>query len=299
MQIGIDLGATKIEYVLLNDKGDEIIRDREKTPLDYSETIDSISNIVNKLDTKYNNKFEVGICHPGSISNETGLLNNATNSPWMNEKLFQKDIAKKLNRNVFCENDANCFTLSESIDGSAKHYNIVFGVILGSGCGGGLVVNKKIVKGANNLAGEWGHNHLPRVDINSLKRKTNMRDSQIESFISGLSLSKIFKEKHHKNLKAFEIFELYRKKDIEAEKIIDEYKENLSISLCSLINIIDPDAIVFGGGVSNEISFLDEVKKKIEKFLKVGKLNTALIKPMYGDASGVRGAARLGRKINY
>ena len=299
MQIGIDLGATKIEYVLLNDKGDEIVRDREKTPLDYSETIDSISNIVNKLDTKYNNKFEVGICHPGSISNETGLLNNATNSPWMNEKLFQKDIAKKLNRHVFCENDANCFTLSESIDGSAKHYNIVFGVILGSGCGGGLVVNKKIVKGANNLAGEWGHNHLPRVDINSLKRKTNMRDSQIESFISGLSLSKIFKEKHHKDLKAFEIFELYRKKDIEAEKIVDEYKENLSISLCSLINIIDPDAIVFGGGVSNEISFLDEVKQKIEKILKVGKLNTALIKPMYGDASGVRGAARLGRKINY
>ena len=299
MQIGIDLGATKIEYVLLDEQGNEIVREREKSPQNYQETINSIGKIVNNLDVKFNNKFEVGICHPGSISNETGLLNNATNSPWLNEKLFQKDIAKKLNRNVFCENDANCFTLSESIDGSAKHYNIVFGVILGSGCGGGLVVNKKIVKGANNLAGEWGHNHLPRVDINSLKRKTNMRDSQIESFISGLSLSKIFKEKHHKDLKAYEIFELYRKKDIEAEKIIDEYKENLSISLCSLINIIDPDAIVFGGGVSNEISFLDEVKKKIEKSLKVGKLNTALIKPMYGDASGVRGAARLGRKINY
>ena len=299
MQIGIDLGATKIEYVLLDEKGNELIREREKSPQNYQKTIDTIDNIVNKLDIKFNNKFKVGICHPGSISNETGLLNNATNSPWLNEKLFKKDIAKKLNRNVFCENDANCFTLSESIDGSAKHYNIVFGVILGSGCGGGLVVNKKIVKGANNLAGEWGHNHLPRVDINSLKRKTNMRDSQIESFISGLSLSKLFKEKYHKDLKAFEIFELYRKKDIEAEKIVDEYKENLSISLCSLINIIDPDAIVFGGGVSNEISFLDEVKKKIEKLLKVGKLNTALIKPMYGDASGVRGAARLGRKINY
>ncbi len=299
MQIGIDLGATKIEYVLLNDKGDEIVRDRERTPTDYTETVDSISNIVKKLDTKYSNKFEVGICHPGSISNETGMLNNATNSPWLNEKLFQKDISKKLNRNVFCENDANCFTLSESVDGSAKHYNIVFGVILGSGCGGGLVVNKKIVKGANNLAGEWGHNHLPRVNINNLKRKTNFRDSQIESFLSGLSLAKIFKEKHNKDLKAFEIFELYRKKDIEAERMIDEYKDNLAISLCSLINVIDPDAIVFGGGVSNEISFLDEVKKKIEKFLKVGKLNTALIKPMYGDASGVRGAARLGRKINY
>tara|TARA_B100000965_G_scaffold375414_1_gene367473 strand:+ start:37 stop:936 length:900 start_codon:yes stop_codon:yes gene_type:complete len=299
MQIGIDLGATKIEYVLLNDRGNEIIRERERTPTDYTETINSLSNIVNKLDTKYSNKFEVGICHPGSISNETGILNNATNSSWLNEKLFQKDISKKLNRNVFCENDANCFTLSESIDGSAKHYNIVFGVILGSGCGGGLVVNKKIVKGANNLAGEWGHNHLPRVNVNNLKRKTNLRDSQIESFLSGLSLAKIFKEKCNKELQAFEIFELYRKKDITAEKIIDEYKENLAISLCSLINIIDPDAIVFGGGVSNEISFLDEVKKKIEKLLKVGKLNTALIKPMYGDASGVRGAARLGRNINY
>ena len=299
MKIGIDLGATKIEYVLLDEEGNETIREREKSPQNYQDTIDSICNIVNKLDVKFNNKFEVGICHPGSISNETGLLKNATNSPWLNEKLFQKDIATKLNRNVFCENDANCFTLSESIDGSAKHYNIVFGVILGSGCGGGLVVNKKIVKGANNLAGEWGHNHLPRVNINNLKRKTNLRESQIESFLSGLSLSKIFNEKYHKKLKAFEIFELYRKKDIEAEKFIDEYKKNLAISLCSLINIIDPDAIVFGGGVSNEISFLDEVKKKIEKFLKVGKLNTALIKPMYGDASGVRGAARLGRKINY
>ena len=208
MQIGIDLGATKVEYVLLDEKGSEIIREREKSPQNYQGTINSIANIINKLDAKFNNKFEVGICHPGSISNETGLLNNATNSPWLNEKLFQKDIIKKLNRNVFCENDANCFTLSEAIDGSAKHYNIVFGVILGSGCGGGLVVNKKIVKGANNLAGEWGHNHLPRVDINTLKRKTNMRDSQIESFLSGLSLSKIFKEKHHKDLKAFEIFDL-------------------------------------------------------------------------------------------
>ena len=287
MQIGIDLGATKIEYVLLNDKGDEIIRDREKTPLDYSETIDTISNIVNKLDTKYNNTFEVGICHPGSISNETGLLNNATNSPWMNEKLFQKDIAKKLNRNVFCENDANCFALSESIDGSAKHYNIVFGIILGSGCGGGFVVNKKIVKGANNFAGEWGHNRFP------------LKEGTVQDFLSGLSLSRIFNEKFKKNLKASEIFDLYRKKNTEACKIIEEYKENLAISLSSVINILDPDAIVFGGGVSNEITFLDEIKGKIEKYLNEKKINTAFIKPLYGDASGVRGAARLGRKVNY
>ena len=287
MQIGIDLGATKIEFVLLEDNGNEIIREREKSPTDYISTISSIAKIVNKLDEKFNSKFEVGICHPGSISNKTGLLNNATNSPWLNNQLFKHDIIKKLSRNVFFENDANCFSLSESIDGSTKQFNIVFGVILGSGCGGGLVVNKQIIKGANNLAGEWGHSHFP------------CKEGTVEDFLSGTSLSKIFENKFNKKLKAFEIFELYRKKDIQADKIIEEYKENLAISLSSIINTLDPDAIVFGGGVSNEISFLDEVKKKIEKILNISQLNTSFVKAMYGDASGVRGAARLRMEENY
>ena len=287
MQIGIDIGATKIEYVILEDNGKEVIREREKSPTDYKKTLDTIESIVSKLEKNYNKKFEVGICHPGSISNETGLLLKSSNALWLNDKPFQTDISKKLNRNVFCENDANCFALSESIDGSAKHYNIVFGIILGSGCGGGFVVNKKIVKGANNFAGEWGHNRFP------------LKEGTVQDFLSGLSLSRIFNEKFKKNLRATEIFDLYRKKNIEACKIIEEYKENLAISLSSVINILDPDAIVFGGGVSNEITFLDEIKEKIEKYLNEGKINTAFIKPMYGDASGVRGAARLGRKINY
>ena len=287
MQIGIDIGATKIEHVVLEDDGKEIIREREKSPTDYKKTLDTIESIVSKLEKNYNKKFEVGICHPGSISNETGLLLKSSNALWLNDKPFQTDISKKLNRNVFCENDANCFALSESIDGSAKHYNIVFGIILGSGCGGGFVVNKKIVKGANNFAGEWGHNRFP------------LKEGTVQDFLSGLSLSRIFNEKFKKNLKASEVFELYRKKNTEACNIIAEYKENLAISLSSVINILDPDAIVFGGGVSNEITFLDEIKEKIEKYLNEGKINTAFIKPMYGDASGVRGAARLGRKINY
>ena len=287
MQIGIDIGATKIEYVILEDNGKEVIREREKSPTDYKKTLDTIESIVSKLEKNYNKKFEVGICHPGSISNETGLLLKSSNALWLNDKPFQTDISKKLNRNVFCENDANCFALSESIDGSAKHYNIVFGIILGSGCGGGFVVNKKIVKGANNFAGEWGHNRFP------------LKEGTIQDFLSGLSLSRIFNEKFKKNLKASEVFDLYRKKNTEACKIIEEYKENLAISLSSVINILDPDAIVFGGGVSNEITFLDEIKEKIEKYLNEGKINTALIKPMNCDASGVRGAARLGKKINY
>jgi len=287
MQIGIDIGATKIEYVILEDNGKEVIREREKSPTDYKKTLDTIESIVSKLEKNYNKKFEVGICHPGSISNETGLLLKSSNALWLNDKPFQTDISKKLNRNVFCENDANCFALSESIDGSAKHYNIVFGIILGSGCGGGFVINKKIVKGANNFAGEWGHNRFP------------LKEGTIQDFLSGLSLSRIFNEKFKKNLKASEIFDLYRKKNTEACKIIEEYKENLAISLSSVINILDPDAIVFGGGVSNEITFLDEIKGKIEKYLNEKKINTAFIKPLYGDASGVRGAARLGRKVNY
>ncbi len=285
MQIGIDLGATKIEYVLLDNDGKEVIRERRVSPTDYNSTLKSIEQIVLELDKKFNKKFEVGICHPGSIPNDSGLLKNAHNSPWLNNTYFQKDISEKINRNIFCENDANCFALSESIDGSAKHYNIVFGVILGSGCGGGLVVNKKIVKGANNLTGEWGHN--------------NLDFGNIESFISGMSLSKRFNENFKKNFKASEIFELFRKKDEKAEKTINEFKNNLAKSLASVINILDPDVIVFGGGVSNEITFLDEIKEKIEKLLNEKKLNTVFVKPMYGDASGVRGAARLGRKINY
>ena len=131
MQIGIDIGATKIEYVILEDNGKEVIREREKSPTDYKKTLDTIESIVSKLEKNYNKKFEVGICHPGSISNETGLLLKSSNALWLNDKPFQADISKKLNRNVFCENDANCFALSEAIDGSGKHYKIVYGIILG------------------------------------------------------------------------------------------------------------------------------------------------------------------------
>ena len=161
MQIGIDLGATKIESVVLSEEGRELYREREQSPNNYLETLNSIKLIVNKIEKRFNNKFSVGVCHPGSSSTGNSLIKNAHNSPWLNNKNLNLDLSKALNKNVFCENDANCFALSESIDGSAKHYKIVFGIILGSGCGGGLIINKKIISGPNNLAGEWGHNSLP------------------------------------------------------------------------------------------------------------------------------------------
>ena len=145
MQIGIDLGATKIESVLLDNNGSELHRSRKNSPKNYKETISSITDSVNVIEKDFKKKLTVGVCHPGSTNLDTGLIQNAYNSPWLNNKNFVNDISKNLNRKIYCENDANCFALSEAYDGSAKNHKIVFGIILGSGCGGGLIINKKIL----------------------------------------------------------------------------------------------------------------------------------------------------------
>ena len=208
MQIGIDLGATKIESVVLDDKGVELHRDRKKSPNNYQETLNSISLIINKIEKEFGKKLNVGVCHPGSSSARSGIIKNAHNSPWLNDKNFNLDISKKLNKNVLCENDANCFALSEAFDGSAQHHKIVFGIILGSGCGGGLIIDKKIVAGPNNLAGEWGHNFLPflgtlkdeQANINDKYQKT------IENYLSGKGLERLFLKTHNVKISAQEIF---------------------------------------------------------------------------------------------
>ena len=167
MQIGIDLGATKIEYVLLDNNNKELERNRSKTPKDFGKTIIVITDIIEKLQKKYNSKFVVGICHPGNLDSTSGLIKNAHNSIWLNDKSLITELKKKIDNDVFSENDANCFSLSEALDGAARHYNSVFGIILGSGCGGGLVINKKIVSGANGLGGEWSLNQMPLKEIKS------------------------------------------------------------------------------------------------------------------------------------
>ena len=235
MKIGIDLGATKIESVVIEDKGSELYRNRIASPKDYKKTISEITKEVKKIENKYERKLSVGVCHPGSTNLKTGLIQNSFNSPWLNNRAFSEDISKSLDRKILCENDANCFALSEATDGSAKNYKTVFGIILGSGCGGGLIINKKIF-----------------VD---------------------------------------------KERDI-----IKEIKKKLSRSLSLIINVIDPDAIVFGGGLSNEIESLDEIKKNTEKYLSDFnnieniKLKTLFLKAKYGDASGVRGAAILSKQ---
>ena len=292
MQIGIDLGATKIESVLLKENGLELHRERIQSPKNYQKTISDITNIVNNIEKKFKKNLNVGICHPGSTNLETGFIQNAFNSPWLNNQTFSKDISKSLNRNVYCENDANCFALSEAFDGSAKNFKTVFGIILGSGCGGGLVIDKKIIIGPNSFTGEWGHIPIGKPDS----------ETNIEEYISGKGLERKFTERFNKNLSAHEIFKNAKDNSQDEIEIIDEFKKKLARSLSLIINVIDPDAIVFGGGVSNEIESLDEIKKTTEKYLsnfnniKNVNLKTIFLKPKFGDASGVRGAAILSKQ---
>ena len=298
MQIGIDVGATKIETVVLEQNGQEKHRSRTACPKDYLSIINAIKDINQKLEKEFKMELPIGVCHPGIHSPQTGLVKNAPNCYWLEKKPFQNDLRKALGKEVFCENDANCFALSEAIDGSGKNYKIVYGIILGSGAGGGLVINKQIISGPNGVAGEWGHNQIPYFAAKKENfDSNNAREAEIESFISGLGLAKRFNKLHGKNLKTNEIFELNRKHDLEAEKFIDNFKVNLAMSLSSIINILDPDAFIFGGGVSNEIDFLSEVESMVKKFVIGKEYQGVFLKPKFGDASGVRGAARLGRIV--
>ena len=300
MQIGFDVGATKIESVILDDQGNEKHRERVDCPKDYNSIIYVINDTVNLLEKKHNQTFPVGVCHPGVHSPQSGLVKNAPNCIWIEKKPFQKDLREALGREVFCENDGNCFALSEAIDGAGKHYKIVYGIILGSGAGGGLVIDKQIVSGPNGVAGEWGHNQLPYMAAKKENLETTtLRESEIESFISGLGLAKKYNKKFKKNLKAKEIFELYRQHDIGADKFIDGFKVNLAMSLATIINILDPDAFVFGGGVSNAIDFFPDIQNLVKKYVIGREYEGVFLKPKYGDASGVRGAARLGRSATY
>ena len=300
MQIGFDVGATKIESVILKDNGEEVDRSRRDCPNNYISIIQTIKDVVAELEKKHNYVFPVGVCHPGVHSPQTGLVKNAPNCVWIEKKPFQKDLRKTLNREVFCENDANCFALSEAIDGAGKHYKIVYGIILGSGAGGGLAIDKQIVSGPNGVAGEWGHNQLPYMAAQKEELKTsNLREVEIESFVSGLGLAKRFNKKYNKNLKSNEIFELYRRHELDAENMIEEFKVNLAMSLATIVNILDPDVFIFGGGVTNEIDFLHEVENLTKKYVIGKEYEGVFLKPKYGDASGVRGAARLGRRTTY
>lgn len=293
-KMGIDLGGTKLEGAVLDSSGTVLYRKRIPTPRDsYEELTHQISVLVNDAEKEIGFNTSVGIGIPGFPCKRSGEIKGA-NLSILNDKLFQNDISATLNRPVKIANDANCFTLSESIDGSAKNSHNVFGIIIGTGCGGGIVINKKIISGRNSCAGEWGHNPLPYSD--EYEKNVPCMCGKIgctEQFLSGPGLSNDYKRHNGIDLSAKEIGLKFNSKDPKAAACLERYKIRLGRALSVVINFLDPDCIVFGGGVSN----IDFIYKNLVEYIyphAVKKeLDTLLVKAKYGDSSGVRGAAWL------
>lgn len=295
MRIGIDLGGTKIEAIALEDNGAALIRRRVPTPSgDYGGILNMISELVNSIERELAMKGTVGVASPGAISPATGLIKNA-NSTVLNGRALDHDLSAILRREVRLENDANCFALSEAIDGAGRDNGVVFGVILGTGVGGGLVIDKTMIRGRNKIAGEWGHNPLPWPKPQELPGPECYCGKRgcIETFLSGPGLSREYKMLTGHPMPASDIALAAAGGDAHALECLSLYQDRLARSLACLINIIDPDAIVLGGGLSNINSLYLGLIEKIERYVFSDSLNIVIYRAAHGDSSGVRGAAWL------
>jgi fructokinase len=282
-RIGIDLGGTKIEALALDREGREVFRKRVPTPRgDYDGTIAAVRALVQEI-----GEGTVGIGIPGAESRATGLIKNA-NSTWLIGKPLRGDLEKALGRPVRLENDANCLALSEAVDGAGKGARVVFGVILGTGVGGGIVVDGKVLIGANAIAGEWGHNPLPAPVEADLPHPECYcgRTGCIETYLSGPGLSRDHEQRTGQRRTAEEIVSL-------GDQSLERYVERLARALGSVINVLDPDVIVLGGGMSNVSRLYTEVPRIWGRYVFSDHVATRLAPPVHGDSSGVRGAAWL------
>jgi len=297
VRIGIDLGGTKIEMIALDSTGTIIKQQRIPTPVgDYLATIRAISELVINVEKDLDSTASVGIGMPGTISPASGKVKNS-NSVCLNGQFFQQDIESALSRCVKIENDANCFTLSEATDGAAAGVKIVFGVILGTGVGGGLVINGAVITGLNAISGEWGHNPLPWPDENDHEEATVCycgKKSCIETWLSGEGLSRSYQLLSAQDQSPPEIVKLTERGSELARQALGSYFRRLAKSLASVINILDPDIIVLGGGLSNIKQIYSSVPELWNDYVFSDRVDTQLIAAKYGDASGVRGAAWLG-----
>ncbi len=298
MRIGIDVGGTKIEAIALNGEGAELKRLRVKSPRgDYAATIRAIVDLVAKIEQSVGQRGSVGMGIPGTISPATGLVKNA-NSTWLIGRPFDRDLAAALGRSVRLINDANCLALSEATDGAGAGARTVFGVILGTGVGGGIVIDGKVVTGANAIAGEWGHNPLPwpKDDERPGPSCYCGRSGCIETFLSGLGLARDYFAATGRERTAPEIAasaETGAAPDAEATAALARYEERLARALAGVINILDPDVIVLGGGLSNVRRLYQHVPRLWPPFVFSDRVDTKLLCARHGDSSGVRGAAWL------
>ena len=295
MRIGIDLGGTKIEGIALADNGDELSRHRIATPRDdYPGTLQAIHDVVNYLEQQTNQSGSVGMGIPGAISPATGLVKNA-NSTWLIGEPLETDLAQKLGCPVRISNDANCFAVSEATDGAAKDAEVVFGVIIGTGTGGGICINKHVVTGVNAIGGEWGHNPLPwpRDDERPGLPCYCGQNGCIETFLSGTGLTRHFLDAGGVANQAQDIIAQLEAGDPLAQKVIADYEDRMARALASIINVLDPDVIVLGGGLSNVSRLYQNIPKLWANYIFSDHVATQLVAPLHGDSSGVRGAAWL------
>ena len=295
MRIGIDLGGTKIEGIALGDDGREIDRRRITAPRgNYDDTIRAIAGLVDAIEGATSDRGSIGIGIPGTISPATGLIKNA-NSTWLNGHRLDDDLAKALGRPVRLANDANCFALSEATDGAAAGASTVFGVIIGTGTGGGVVINGQIVVGANAIAGEWGHNPLPAPEDDERPGPPCYcgRSGCIETFLSGPALARDYIALGGSDLAASEVAARADAGDSRAAAALDRYERRFARAIAGIINVIDPDVIVLGGGLSNMQRLYTRVPALWAPHIFSDHVATRLVRARHGDASGVRGAAWL------
>ena len=295
MRIGIDLGGTKIEGLALDDSGKEILRQRVDTPQgNYQATIAAIVNLVQLLEANTQQTGTVGIGIPGAISPTTQLMKNA-NSTWLIGKPLHADLQQALSRQVRIANDANCFVVSEATDGAARGAEIVFGVIVGTGTGGGVYVNGKDITGINAIAGEWGHNPLPWPSADEYPGRECYcgKKGCIETWLSGPGFTHDHQLHGGRGNTAKEIIALAEQGDKLAESALQRYEDRMARALATVINIVDPEIIVLGGGMSNITRLYRNVPTLWEQYVFSDHVATKLAAPAHGDSSGVRGAAWL------
>lgn len=296
MRIGVDLGGTKTEAIALDAHGAELKRVRVPTVRgDYAATVSTIAGLVHGLETELNESATVGVGIPGTIVAATGLVKNA-NSTWLNGQPFARDLSRALDREVRCANDANCFAVSEATDGAAQGFGVVFGVILGTGCGGGLVLQGRVHAGPNGLAGEWGHTPLPWATSDELPGPPCYcgRAGCLETWISGSGFERDYLRQEGKALKGREIVALAAAGDAGARGALDRLQSRIARGFAMLIDLLDPDVIVVGGGLSNlDELYTGELEQRIAAFTFGGNTKTPVVRNRFGDSSGVRGAAWL------
>ena len=295
LRFGIDLGGTKIELAALDAAGVVRLRRRVATPAgDYAATVEGVGALVDSAERELACRASVGVATPGALSLVDGRIKNA-NSTWLNGRPLREDLERRLARPVRLANDANCFALSEAVDGAASGASIVFGVILGTGVGGGLVFDRRVVTGANAIAGEWGHNPLPAPEPadHPLPLCYCGRRGCVETFLSGPGLSADHAHVAGGRLAADEIAARAGAGESACEATLARYVARLARALATVINVVDPDVIVLGGGLSNLARLYDHVPRLWGAHVFSDAVRTRLLPPAHGDSSGVRGAAWL------